>query len=390
MTRWAAAGYLAALTALGSAPLPAQDVERQIRSNQERLEEIRRERNQLQSELTRLRGRARSLATELANLERQRSATGRLINELDRQIGTLGSTLDSVTMDLAMTQDAHAEKQAVLRRRLVDVYKRGPLWTFQALLAAESFGDLVSRYKYLYLVTSQDQTLARSVEELRDRIAEQRRQLLALRGELGNRREERGRELGRYQELEQQRQRSLQQTRGSEREAAARLETLTRDEQRLNDLIASLERARRAAPASVGPATITADHLGRLEWPVEGDLVYRFGPHQLPNRTVVRYLGIGIKAAVGTPVHAVAGGTVDFAGTLGTYGATVVINHGGTFSTLYLYLAQINVSARQAVAAGDVVGLSGGAASDEGPHIEFQIRERTITLDPLNWLKPRR
>lgn len=377
-------------TLLAPALLRGQDVERQIRTNQERLEEIRRERNQLVSELTRLRGRARTLATELSNLERQRSATGRLINELDRQIGSLAGTLDTVTLDLALTQDAHAEKQAVLRRRLVDIYKRGPLWTFQALLASESFGDLLSRYKYLYLVSTQDRALARSVEELRDRIGDQRRQLLALRGELGNRREERGQELGRYQQLEQQRQRSLQQTRGSEREAAARLESLTRDEQRLNDLIASLERARRAAPAAAGPATITSDHLGKLEWPVEGDLVYRFGPHQLPNRTVIRYQGIGIKAPVGTPVRAVAGGVVHFAGTLGTYGSTVIISHGSTFSTLYLYLSQINVTPRQRVVAGDVVGQSGGAASDEGPHVEFQMRERTITLDPLNWLKARR
>ena len=28
-----------------------------------------------------------------------------------------------------------------------------------------------------------------------------------------------------------------------------------------------------------------------------------------------------------------------------------------------------------------------GASSDEGPHIEFQIREKSIALDPVNWLK---
>lgn len=386
---WTAAAV--AIAALPPAAARGQDVDRQIRTNQERLEEIRHERNQLETELTRLRGRARTLSTELTNLERQRNATGRLINELDRQIGSLGGTLDTVTLDLTLTQDAHAEKQAVLRRRLVDIYKRGPLWTFQALLAAESFGELVSRYKYLYLVSSQDKALSRSVEELRDRIADQRRQLLALRGELGNRREERGQELGRYQRLEQQRQRSLQQTRGSEREAAARLETLTRDEQRLNDLIASLERARRASGATGGPATITPDDVGKLAWPVEGDIAYRFGPHQLPNRTTVLYQGIGIQAPVGTPVRAVAGGIVKGAERLGTYGPTVTLDHGDGFYTVYLYLSGTEVRVGQRVEAGMVVGLSGGAGSDNGPHVEFQIRgEGGIALDPLNWLRARR
>jgi septal ring factor EnvC (AmiA/AmiB activator) len=369
----------------------AQDVDRQIRTSTQRLEEIRRERNQLEEELTRLRGRARTLATELANIERQKGTTARLINELDRQIGSLGATLDTVTLDLALSQDAHAEKQAVLQRRVVDIYKRGPLWSFQALLAAESFGNLVSRYKYLYLISRQDQTLLRSVEELRDRIADQRRQLLSLRSALGNRRDERGRELERYARLERERQRSLALTRGSERDAAARLESLTRDERRLNELIASLERARRTASAAAGPATITPERLGKLPWPVDGELVYRFGPYRLPNNTVVSRHGVGIRAPPGTPVRAVAGGVVRSTGNLGTYGPTVIVDHGGGFLTLYLYLSQVTVALNQRVAAGDAVGLSGGAASDEGPHVEFQIRgESGIALDPLNWLEPRR
>src|SRR5881397_366493 len=41
-------------------------------------------------------------------------------------------------------QDALLEKRAVLERRLVDIYKRGALYSWQVLLAAESFGDLLS------------------------------------------------------------------------------------------------------------------------------------------------------------------------------------------------------------------------------------------------------
>jgi murein DD-endopeptidase MepM/ murein hydrolase activator NlpD len=74
----------------------------------------------------------------------------------------------------------------------------------------------------------------------------------------------------------------------------------------------------------------------------------------------------------------------------GTYGPTVIIDHGGGYSTVYLYLSQLQVVKGQRVAAGDVVGLSGGQNSDEGPHVEFQVREAAIALDPLNWLKRRR
>jgi septal ring factor EnvC (AmiA/AmiB activator) len=368
-----------------------QDVDRQIRANQARLDSIRREREQLESELSRLRGRAHSLATELANVERQVQTTSRLVNELDRQIGALGGSLDTVTLELALTEDALAEKRAILQRRVAEIYKRGPLWSFQVMLAAESFGDLVSRYKYLYLVSRQDRALVGAIEELRRRIAAERRQLLRIRTELAARREERATELSRYVSLEQRYQRSLRETRASERAAAARVDSLARAAERLNQLIAALERARRRSPGGgAGPSSITPSDLGKLDWPASGELVYRFGTQRLPNNTTIRQNGIGIRTPAGTPVRAVAAGAVALARPLNTYGPTVMLDHGGGFYTLYLYLSKLSVREGQHLEAGEVVGLSGGESSPEGPHLEFQIRgQGGIALDPLNWLKPR-
>lgn len=388
----AAHAALLLVTVLGvSRQAHAQDISRQIRANQARLDSIRKEREELEAELGRLRGRAHDITGELANIERQKNATNRLVNELDRQIRTLGTSLDTVTLDLALTEDALAEKRAILHRRLTDIYKRGPLWTFQVIISAESFGDLLSRYKYLYLVSRQDQSLVGAVDTLRRRIGGQRRQLLQIQGELAARRDERAEELDRYLALEVQQQRSLRETRASERVAAARLEELSRDQARLNEVLAALERARRAAAAAPGSPTITNRDLGKLDWPAPGNLMYRFGPQRLANNTTILRQGIGIQLPVGTPVRAVAAGTVRLAQAYGTYGPTVILDHGEGFYTLYLYLSQLQVQDGQRVALGEVIGLSGGQNSDEGPHVEFQIRgEGSIALDPENWLKSRR
>jgi septal ring factor EnvC (AmiA/AmiB activator) len=303
--------------------------------------------------------------------------------------------LDTLTVELILTQDALAEKRAVLERRLAEIYKRGTMWTFQALFAAESFGDLVSRYKYLYLVSRQDRALVGEVEELRDRIAAHRRELLNVRLELSRRRNERGEELSQFLRLERERERSLQRTKASERETAAKLASLSKDEQRLNDIISSLERARRAAAASrpataaVAEGRIRTSDLGALDWPVEGTILYNFGPQRLANNSTIRRIGIGIGVPVGTPVHTIEAGTVKLAGNLGTWGPTVIVDHGGGFYTTYLYLSRVDVKMDQAILKGVQIGLSGGAHSDEGPHIEFQIRESAIALDPVNWLKNR-
>jgi septal ring factor EnvC (AmiA/AmiB activator) len=371
--------------------LAQASIDQQLRTNQQRLEEIRKERDRLQEDLEKIRSRVHSISSELTNLEGQKRVTGRIVNEMDRQIGSMRGQLDTLTIELILTQDALAEKRAVLERRLAEIYKRGTLWTFQALFAAENFGDLLGRYKYLYLVSRQDRALVTEVEELRDRIARRREELLSVRRELSRRRDERGQELNQFLRVERQRQLSLQRTRASEREAAERLASLSKDEQRINDILIALERRRAAAPAAARtPRTITTNDLGTLDWPMDGRLIYQFGPHRLPNRTEIRYNGVGIGGPVGTPVKAIEGGNVILAAPLGTYGPGVILDHGG-YQTLYLYLSRLDVKSGQRVVKGQVIGLSGGGKSDEGPHIEFQIRgEGAISLDPVNWLKNRK
>jgi septal ring factor EnvC (AmiA/AmiB activator) len=383
------------LLLLLAAPAAAQrpTYQQQMQDNQRRLEGIRRERSQVEQELARLRTAAHSLSDELANIDRQKQSTNRIVNELDRQIAGLGQQIDQITVDLLLAQDALLEKRAVLERRIVDIHKRGPLYGWQVLLAAESFGDLLSRYKYLYLVSRQDRLLTNDMHKLRDRVARQRQLLVDARETLGRRRRERTDELDRYQTLERERQTNLRETRRSTRQAEQRLSRLERDERGLNDRIEALERARREAEARgavAGPGAITTADLGGLDWPVDGGgvIIYPFGTTTGPNNTRIPRHGIGIKAPVGSAVRAVAPGTVSLAGPLGLYLTSVLIDHGGGYYTFYAYLNDATVQQGDRVGRGQVIGHVGGESSDEGPHLHFEIRgQGGIALDPGNWLR---
>ena len=395
-----------AVAALAPAPprLRAQEtpgLDTALENSQQRLTEIRRERERLQAEMERLRGRVHSLSSEVENLQEQVQTTGRIVSELDLQIAAMGSQIERKTADLIVAEDALAEKRAILQHRLIEIAKRGPLYEVQVLLAAESFGDLMSRYKYLYLVSRQDRQLVADVEALRDSAASGRDVLLSLQGTLSRRRDERAEENQHYRELEQQSQRSLRASQRAAQRTGQRLEQLKQDEAKVNDIIAGLERRRLAAASRVGgaapgPARIRTADLGQLDWPVDGDIIYRFGRQQLSNNTTIRRDGIGIAVPTGTPVHAIADGTVRSTASLGTYGPSVVIEHGAGFYSVYLYLSGIAVRDGQPVRRGQTIGFSGGATSDEGPHIEFQIRGETgglegqaKALDPIAWLRRR-
>ncbi len=391
-----AALFHVALIALSANTLHAQDRGAgEMERSRLRLDSIRVERQRLQEQQQRLEGQVKDVNAELRNIERQRETTNRIVNEIETQISGLNTQLGRGSAELALAEDNLDEKRAVLERRLVEIYKRGTMYTFQALLAAESFGDLLSRYKYLYLVSRQDRQLVRDVKALRDRVSEQRDDLLNVRTDLARRRDERSVENERFRQLEQQRERSLQDSQREQRQMEQRLQQLARDEARLNDLIVALERRRRAVEAAPGavaaPARITTSDLGQLDWPVAGDVIYRFGRQRLPNNTTILWHGIGIATPPGTPVRAIAAGTVRIALPLGTYGPSVIIDHGGGFYTVYGFLSDIAVRQGQSVLKGQTIGQSGGENSDQGPHIHFEIRGRDgQALDPIAWLRQRR
>jgi len=368
-----------------------------LEDSRRRLEVIRAERDRLEQQRRRLQGQVHDVNDELTNLERQRESTHRIVNEIERQIGGLASQLDRSSAELILAQDNLAERRAVLERRLVDIYKRGPLHTFQVLLAAEGFGDLLSRYKYLYLTSQQDRSLVTDVEKLRNRVITQRNNILNVRGELDRRRDEREAEFSKYSELASERARRLQTLQRSARSTERRLTELQKDESRLNGLLASLERARRdelargaLRGAVSAPGSITTADLGKLDWPVEGAIVYKFGRDTLPSGGIIRWNGVGIAAGVGTSVKAVEAGTVRLVGQFGTYGLTVVVEHGNGYYSVYSHLESAAVKLGASISKSGTVGTVGGRNSDYGPHLHFEIRgENQIALDPTTWLRRR-
>jgi hypothetical protein len=93
-------------------------------------------------------------------------------------------------------------------------------------------------------------------------------------------------------------------------------------------------------------------------------------------------------------VVAAVGGTVTFAGNVGSSGLTVSERTAdGRFDLSYLHLSRISVHRGDAVSGGAAVGAVGitGRRSVAAPHLHFGVREagsRTAYRDPLTFLSP--
>jgi hypothetical protein len=126
---------------------------------------------------------------------------------------------------------------------------------------------------------------------------------------------------------------TIQTQRQAYEAAAAELEKTAKA---IRGLLATLERKRqeeasraKAQGREAQPyAGDFARGQGQLAWPVRGSVVGRFGNEVHPKwGTITPNNGIDIECAIGTPVHVVAKGRVDYVSEdYGTYGQMILVN----------------------------------------------------------------
>ena len=402
MTRLLAGAALAVGIAL-AAPASAQNLEEDLESQRSRLERLQEELKEKRAEAARLGQQETSVLRDLRRVEQELEVTQRLIGTLERQIEERSQEIRRVTVALAEAQDELAVKRQILARRLRSIYKLGKYGDFEVLLKAASFPEVLSRYKYLRLIASQDRRLVERIARLEARIRHDRASLESARETLAEAREERIVQRETLSESERDRERMLERVksrRSEQIEAARRLEEET---EKIRSVLATLERrraereelARRAAeeegraPPTPGESTLTGE-FGALDWPVDGKIVERFGRsrHPVYNTEVVNN-GIDIAAPAGTPVRAVEAGKVVYADWNGGYGQMVILDHDGGYYSLYAHLARMDVAIGESVAAGDRVGSVGETGSLTGAKLHFEIRKGGRAVDPIGWLKGR-
>ena len=377
-----------------AAQQPPPSAER-LRQQRDSLARIRDERADLQKKIRDLQTTAHDLSEEKNLLDRQATATARVVRTLDQQLEALADEEHSATANLVRAQDELAVKRSVLRHRVREIYKRGPLYSVEAMLSAQSFGELVARYKYLHIVAQHDRSLVGRVETLGNEVSAERKRLIQLRNDVEDSRKEKADEERRLRGMEEQRGKTLAQTQASQRLSEARLQQLARDEARLSTVIANVDSERRRAEGrsggvAVSTSTLRTSDLGKLDWPVEGTILYNFGRVVNPNSTTTAWQGVGIAASIGTPVKAVSAGTVVFAAQNGTFGLTVVLHHGGGDYSVYSSLEKSLVGLNSKVIKGQAIGTVGRSDPEMDPHLHFEVRPQQKAVDPLEWLRGRR
>jgi len=128
----------------------------------------------------------------------------------------------------------------------------------------------------------------------------------------------------------------------------------------------------------VGLATLK----GKLDFPVDGTLVQRFGKQRHEEFADMLFKkGIEVLASEGAEVRAVAPGRVLFTQVLPGYGQVVILDHGKRYYTLYGRLRKANCQVGQIVGAGEVLAML-GKPDHKGRNFYFELRIRGKATNP--------
>jgi len=92
--------------------------------------------------------------------------------------------------------------------------------------------------------------------------------------------------------------------------------------------------------------------------------------------------GVDYRGRYGTPVYAVANGTVVSARWNGGYGKEVRVKHPSGYTTLYAHLSSIGVSNGQSVKRGQVIGRVGSTGVSTGAHLHFGLISNNKYINP--------
>ncbi len=118
--------------------------------------------------------------------------------------------------------------------------------------------------------------------------------------------------------------------------------------------------------------------------PVAGHITSSYGMRFHPILGYTRmHAGVDLAAPYGSPIYAVAAGTVSYAGMHGGHGNYVRLEHGGSLGSGYAHMSRIAVVPGQMVSAGQVIGYVGMSGLATGPHLHYEVYQGGRTVDPM-------
>lgn len=129
------------------------------------------------------------------------------------------------------------------------------------------------------------------------------------------------------------------------------------------------------------------DRKGQLTPPTDTPIKINFGIVKLnPITPALPFRGLLFDSKPGTPVRAMADGTVAWIGAINGLGPTIILDHGRDLHSVYSRVQLANLKIGDMIEEGALVGKVLRATGQIGNGLYFEVREKAMPSDPSRWI----
>jgi murein DD-endopeptidase MepM/ murein hydrolase activator NlpD len=150
-----------------------------------------------------------------------------------------------------------------------------------------------------------------------------------------------------------------------------------------NETIAAL--ARKTSPSILWEGAFQPLGGAQVESSFADFRTYRYGGKDVDRQV---HLGFDLAKTANAPVASANSGKVLFAGELGIYGNTVIVDHGMAVQSLYAHLSSFAVREGDDVKKGQTLGASGQTGLAGGDHLHFSMMVNGQFVNATEWWDP--
>ena len=354
---------------------------------EEKLRKIQNEIAEVRSLLEKKRGEQGKLQAELRKQDKAIARVSKAIKGLDRKLDSLNKTLSSKRKEKAQQLAVLEKHQQGLSELAVSAYRMGEQQTLKLILNQDDpalMGRMLAYQRYI------SQARARKINSINLALADLReieREINQKTLELNASKKEKQKQRKKLVKTKKQRKQTLARLSREIRRKGKALDSLLEDEEQLQALIASLNEALSDIPDQLSSQDKFVNLKGKLSWPVRGEVLHQFGQSRTGTQGKLRWNGVTIRTANGTPINAIARGRVAFADWMRGLGLLVILDHGDGYLSLYGHNEALYVAPGDWVEYGDIIGTVGNSGGLQESGLYFEIRSNSKPVNPNKWCK---
>ena len=354
---------------------------------EDELDQIKEERKKTQEEIEEIKKQEQQYIGQVNEVEDQLLSALSKLEELNNKLAESKSKIDKITIELVLKEeelrkieDELEDKRMILNTRIAVVYKNGDGNILELLFKSKDFLEFISGLKLMNLLVKKDVEIIQSIQDRKNATLDVKEVIVDLR-------EEQRKQKDRVERLAS----VAEQEKFEIEEIYIEKKDLLSDVRNNKDALLQMDKQLEAKEAEVKRILESYKYgsapSGKFLWPLIGKMVSGFGYRIHPILGTRRFhSGIDIAAPYNTLVTAADGGQVIKVEYSGGYGNSVIIYHGGGYTTLYHHLSGFNVSVGQFVEAGQVIGFVGSTGWSTGPHLQFEVRINGNPQNPMDYL----